>query len=167
MLKDLTPEQYETSRHCERLDAVTREYESRWGVARLDKLVSTATNEKWQRQWAKISAAIMANDHVTLAGLVGGTVRGWVALEQEAVALGHKPQERDLWYVSVDGVEYVIAKSVDHARNAPKGVVTVEELVRVYHDRQSAAYKAKDASGSDARILPKEFWDNGGDTMPF
>jgi len=172
MLTELTPEQYETMRHCERLDAVTKSYESRWGIARLDKLVSAATAEKWQRQWGKISAAIMANDHVTLAGLVDGTVRGWAAIEAEALALGHTPEIKDVWHVVVDGARYVVAKNLDDARGAANGsdgalVLSVDELVRVYHDKYIGAFKARDVGGSDARILPKEFWKGGGDELPF
>lgn len=93
---------YEIQRWLQKLDTVAAEYESRWGVSRLHKLVPYEMAQKWQAQTAKLNAAIQSGNLYDMPELVEGTIRGYVALERAAIADGHKPHDAPLaWTVGL------------------------------------------------------------------
>lgn len=93
---------YKIHRWLQRLDTVAVEYESRWGVARLHKLVPFEVAQKWDTQQAKLNAAIESGNLFDMPELVEGTIRGYAYLEAEAIKQGHKPHDAPLaWTVAM------------------------------------------------------------------
>lgn len=93
---------YEIQRWLQKLDTVAVEYESRWGVSRLHKLVPFDMAQKWDAQQAKLNAAIQSGNLYDMPELVEGTIRGYAALEKAAIAAGEKPHEAPLaWTVAM------------------------------------------------------------------
>lgn len=95
--------------HLQRMDIVVRAAEIKWGIMfGLSALVPTELAAKFQTQWDKLSAAIMASDHEGVIVLADGVVRGVWALDAAAVAAGHVPGA----LVAV-GVGVVVPKAVE------------------------------------------------------
>jgi hypothetical protein len=93
---------YEIQRWLQKLDTVAAEYESRWGVSRLHKLVPFDMAQKWNAQQAKLNAAIQSGNLYDMPELVEGTIRGYAALEAAAIKQGHKPHDAPLaWTVGL------------------------------------------------------------------
>lgn len=88
--KTSTPD-YIIQQWLQRLDQTAVEYEARWGADALPKLVSESTRIKWETQSDRMDAAIQASDPVLFRELVEGTIRGYKALEAEAIKAGFKP----------------------------------------------------------------------------
>jgi len=84
-------------RYLTRLDQVQVEYESRWGVLKLPSLCSDAMQDKWNSQKAKLQQAVNENRLHDVVALVEGSVRAFGAMEQEALARGHKMHSVDMW----------------------------------------------------------------------
>lgn len=100
-------------RHFTRLDQVQCEYESRWGVSRLPNLVSKELKEKWDGQIAKLHKARIENNLFDVIALVEGCIRGFAVLEKEALSLGHKMHDAEMWDVKhpTSGKVYRIVKN--------------------------------------------------------
>jgi hypothetical protein len=125
----LTPDQYACNQWLEKLDTAFCEVESRWGIGRLERLVSYDMAQKWKVQMEKLNKAISENDIFTLPELVNGTIRGFVALEANAVAQGHKPHEAPFaWTVGLPS-----GKTLAIVRH-PKDASLVNDLKRDHGD---------------------------------
>lgn len=83
------------------LDAVATELEIRWGRDRLLQLVAPETAAKWQSAKDKLDAAIAYNDVADAIKRIGILIRGWRALEAEAISNGYKPCPPDVWIANV------------------------------------------------------------------
>jgi hypothetical protein len=104
MSDNITPDQYYINQCLDKLDTKACEVESRWGVARLDRLVSFDMAQKWQRQMDRLNEAIENSDVATLPEIVNGTIRGYEVMEADAMAQGHKPHDAPLaWTVAMPG----------------------------------------------------------------
>lgn len=119
-----------------RLDQVAVDYESRWGVGRLENLVSPDMREKWDRQKQKLDEAIQAKNLTETKNLVEGTIRGYAALEKQALELGHKFQSPDMWEVKHpenDTVFRIVKNNFDYdmACNGEAHVFTLQEIARI------------------------------------
>lgn len=98
---NMTADDYAMQKWIDKLDRCLVEVESRWGVDRLQKLVSQATAIKWKSQMDKINAAIQSCDLTTFPELVAGAIRGCGVMEEEAKAQGHSPHDAPLcWTVA-------------------------------------------------------------------
>ncbi len=166
---ELTPQQTEVNRQLQRLDAASRDYESRWGLGVLETLVPPTLAEKWQKQWVKVNAAILENDDLSIPGLVDGTIRGWKALEDAAKSAGHNPAQKEVWQLEIEGQGYAVVKSNLDAQAVMQQlpgvkVLTVEELIRSYHHKIKEIYKIEPKPESKA---DKDLFKNGGDPLPF
>lgn len=136
MSNQLDTERLEINRWIDRLDEVARSVESRWGIDRLHKLVSPETQVKWERHVSKLNDAILSHDLTAVADLVQGAIRGYAALEKEAVNLGAAKNHPDVWDVrSDDGTHYRICKTRTDANfwaNQPNVIVyALEEVARI------------------------------------
>lgn len=87
----LTPTQVEIQKIIDRFDAVSFRFESRWGIGRLFSIIDEELKRKWDSQIVKINNAIETNDLNALHPLVEGAIRGWAALESNAISLGYNP----------------------------------------------------------------------------
>lgn len=102
MSDNATPNEYYINQLLDRLDTVACEVESRWGVMRLELLVSHEMNLKWGRQCTRLREALLKKDAGEVAELVEGSIKGYAAMEREAVALGNKPHDAPLaWTVGL------------------------------------------------------------------
>lgn len=129
MSDNITPDQYYINQLLDRLDTKACEMESRWGVARLERLVSFEMAQKWTRQMERLNEAILKSDVFTLPEIVNGTIRGYDALEADAIAQGHKPHEAPFaWTVGMpSGKTLVIVRH-------PKDASLMNDLKRDHGD---------------------------------
>jgi len=70
-------------------DATVSSYEVRWGVDRLQELVSFELRDKFYQQRDRLNKAIDSNDGMEVVRQVEVTGRAYAKLEQEAIARGH------------------------------------------------------------------------------
>lgn len=121
------------------VDAIASEMELRWGVGKLETLVTPETAAKFESARAKLDVAIFNKDPELVTQRAGVMVRGWKALEAEALRLGHKPAPPELWYAKapeeygLDEMQFVIAKDNSAATLAQTDlpVYTVTEVARI------------------------------------
>lgn len=173
---ELTPEQLLANQHLERLDDMSRKMEAKWGVDRLPKCIPSELLVKWDRQWAKLNHALDEARYVEVAELAQGCVRGWEALERAAEASGYKPDLAScLEYQSPSGTLIrVCASRLDAAKPNPPGIesYSLEQVVNIIESQRLVNKIASDAKkrigeGKEIVVPPKEFWDAGGDPLPF
>lgn len=84
-------------------DTAARNIERRWGVNRLEGLVSTETAARYGSAIGKLNAAIDANDPAEVAARAAVCIRGMAAMDAEATAAGHHPIPSEAFEVEVDG----------------------------------------------------------------
>ncbi len=135
----LTPEMAVINQVLYGLDLVRHRMEMKWGVGRLVELATPELQLKWESHTRKLEGAIMASEVEVVKELVDGGVRGWAALERAAVEGGHVPFEPMVWEVAAEGVVYRVVRGRDDAEALGGDVVTLGELVRVYHLRHQNA----------------------------
>lgn len=121
------------------VDAIAAELELRWGAGKLETLVTPETAAKFESARAKLDVAIFNRDPELVIQRAGVMVRGWKALEAEALRLGHKPMPPELWYATApaefgdEQMQFVIAKDNSAATLAQTDlpVYTVTEVARI------------------------------------
>jgi hypothetical protein len=83
------------------LDALSASLEVKWGRDRLITFVSPETASKFDTARAKLDASIAYHDATDVVKRASIMMRGWNALENEALANGHKPFPADVWIACV------------------------------------------------------------------
>lgn len=175
----LTPDDYLINQHIHKLDQVAVEYEAKWGVGRLEKLVSENLAQKWKLQKEKLDEAIRERNPSRVMALVDGCVRGYAALETDALKNGHALNPPEWWDVRHEsGRIYRIVKSEPQSRLAAQGclsdgvtVYTLQEVARLL-DSFDHVNKVKDTF-KDAKVSkvasdrPPCDFKKGGDECPF
>lgn len=144
------------SRYITRLDQVAVDYESRWGVGRLEKIVSPEMLNKWESQKEKLEAAVHSSDLSKVVALVEGSIRGWEAMEADAIRLGHKPSEPDFIEVKhpENGDVFRIIKNnydYDNAIDGEAHVFTLQEVARILSNH--AVIKDVKSVFPDAKVV--------------
>lgn len=129
--------------YVEEHDEVAAAVERRWGVGRLELLVSPELRIKWRRQQDRLTSAIESGDEEQIRLACQATIRGYAALEREAEARGHDPLQVTQWEAETrDGPPLVIVRTQAEAHAATRRanhegrkvqVWTVEEIGRVIH----------------------------------
>lgn len=120
------------------LDRVAVAMEGRWGAGRLARLVSPATAARFGAAREKLDAAIRANDVDAVAHRAAVLIRGWQALDAEAVANGADALPPQTWSVTHEGKAWTVVLDradvhlVARLADAPERVVTVNELLVAY-----------------------------------
>lgn len=84
-------------------DTAARNMERRWGINRLEGLVSPETAARYGSAIAKLNAAIDANDPADTAARAAVCIRGMAAMDAEATAAGHQPIPPQVQEIEVDG----------------------------------------------------------------
>lgn len=129
MSDNITPDQYYINQLLDKLDTKAVEVESRWGAARLERLVSFDMAQKWKRQMERLNEAIATSDVFTLPEIVNGTIRGYEAMEADAIAQGHKPHDAPFaWTVGLPS-----GKTLAIVRH-PKDASLMNDLKRDHGD---------------------------------
>ena len=168
MSDNVTPDQYYIRQLLDKLDIKACEVESRWGVGRLERLVSYDMAQKWKRQMEKLNAAISTGDVFTLPEIVSGTIRGYDAMEADAIAQGNQPMHEAIG-MSVrlpGGKELLIVRSRADAEKAHRKdcvVWTLDEVANIIENKYTLVNQIKE-------ILPqaelKAFDFSKGDDLP-
>jgi hypothetical protein len=120
-------------------DAVARAAELRWGVCRLEGLVSAVTITRWREGWARYTDAIREGDADGVERLAPKIAQAIRAMEAEAEAAGHQPLTPTAWEAALaDGRVLVVTRTFAEAhalQGASDGrervVWTMEELANV------------------------------------
>lgn len=133
------------------LDRVAADVERRWGPGRVEALVGPETAARFASARRRLDEAIASGVVEDVAKRAAVLMRGWQALDAEAVALGASPLPGGVVGATVDGVRYVVAMH-DRDAAAPglavagETVVSLPELLRVWRHRWSRAAVAADAA---------------------
>lgn len=148
--------------YVEEHDETAAAAERKWGVGRLELLVSPELRIKWRRQQDRLNSAIESGDEEQIRLACQATVRGYAALDREAEARGHQPVELVQWEAETrDGPPLVIVRTTAEAFAAIQQakaegrkvqVWTVDELGRVMHHLNPVA-AIKDAFPG-AQVIP-------------
>ena len=124
---------------------------------------------KWDRQVEKVNVAIRAQDINALYGLVAGSIKGWAALEADALAQGHKPNDADYWEIKLPESDFtyrVYKTTLDAHSSAPDGVVrySMAEVARILDGHQLVNVVKERLGGEVKRVYSKPFEE---DDLPF
>jgi hypothetical protein len=117
------------------LDHTATEMELRWGVGRLRLLVDDALRARFDRQKAKLDAAVASDQASHVHTQAHGMRRAWVALERAAADAGHVPLSPEVWECALPASGEVIAlvRSEVEAHHLARyrQVFTVAEVARL------------------------------------
>lgn len=91
-------------------DTAARDMERKWGINRLEGLVSPETAARYGSALGKLNAALDANDPAEVAVRVAVCIRGMAAMDAEATAAGHQPITPDAIEIEVDGVTCAVLR---------------------------------------------------------
>lgn len=83
------------------VDEVARQMETRWGVGRLEFLVSDELREKFRKQFRRFNEAIQEHDVEKVRQAGAGMRRGWEALDKAAIAAGAQQLDPDIWEIQL------------------------------------------------------------------
>lgn len=102
--------------------------EQRWGVGRLERLISPATLASYRRGWDAYRTAIENNDAEVVEQIGPKMIAALAYMDAEATAAGHQPLAPDVWeHPCGDGTTLVVcrtsaeASAVIRASNASDG----------------------------------------------
>lgn len=115
-------------------DTAARNMERRWGVNRLEGLVSPETAARYGSALGKLNVAIEANDPTEVAARAAVCIRGMAAMDAEATAAGHKPITPEAWEFEIDGTTCAVLR--DDA--AWPAYAALRPSVRIYSLREVA-----------------------------
>ena len=109
--------------------------EQRWGVGRLERIVSPATLAAYQRGWSAYRQALKEGDAAAVEAIGPKMIQALAVMDAEATAVGHKPLDVSTWETALpDGRVLVVvrtvaeASAVIRAEKAPKAVSAAPRL---------------------------------------
>ena len=123
-------------------DFVVSEYEAKWGIDRLQELVSEDMRDRFYRQRLKLNDAITLNDGKLVQHEVEVMCRAYPAMEKMAKSLGHKPLTGECWETPLqDGRVLAITKNFWEAGKVAKDnrnlvVYSLEEIANIIGSRE-------------------------------
>jgi hypothetical protein len=126
----------------EPLDKVAVDMERKWGVGRLQRLVTPELSAKFSSAREKLNDAIRDNDLEQVVHRAGVVIRGWQALDKAATEAGRKTYPEAVWSKRFKGRTYTVVldradvSKVAFDNEAPEHVVTIDELLTVWDDFQ-------------------------------
>jgi hypothetical protein len=81
------------------VDETARQQEAKWGVGRLELLVSNELREKFRRQLRRFNDAITEQDVHQIRQAGAAMQRGWEALDEAATEAGAEPLKENMWEI--------------------------------------------------------------------
>ena len=111
--------------------------EDKWGVDRLETLVSVDTAARFGSAKVKLDESIFQNDATEVAKRAGIMQRGWEALDREATERGHTSLSITAWTWRDDGGRaHAFVRDVAEAHQYGKenpgvAVWTMAEIIRI------------------------------------
>ena len=86
--------------------------EQKWGVGRLERLVSSSTLASYRRGWDLYRAALEASDAAAVETVGPKMIAALAVMDAEATAAGHKPLAPDTWEAAMgNGVTLVVVRT--------------------------------------------------------
>lgn len=73
------------------MDGTAREMDAKWGIDRLPELVTPELAARYGQAIAHLNEMIASNDPAAVAAAAGNCQRGLIAMDAEALRLGHQP----------------------------------------------------------------------------
>lgn len=112
-MKIRTPEDYEKFKLAlTPIDRAFHASEQKYGVGRLERLVSPATLEAYQRGWSLYRHAIEGCDGEALAEIGPKMIAALSFMDTEATAAGHQPLDVSTWEAALgDGVTLCVVRT--------------------------------------------------------
>lgn len=112
-MKIRTPEDYDRFRLAlAPIDQAFWASEQKYGVGRLERLVSTATLEAYRRGWDLYRAALDASDPDALAAVGPKMIAALAYMDSEAEKAGHQPLAPEVWeHPCGDGTTLCVVRS--------------------------------------------------------
>ncbi len=140
----LSPEQAAIAAALQPLDKVASETEARWGIGVLERLVSPETAAKFASARVKLDNAIDAGDLDIVHRRASVMIRGWKAMEGEALKYRNKPgfDADKAWAATADdGTAYIITRTTEDSGHASKAhpdhrVWSLPEILRVLQSHE-------------------------------
>jgi len=95
------------------VDQAMWDSEQKWGVGRLERLISQPTLAAYQRGWSAWRAAIEAGDAAAAERVGPKMVAALAVMDREAAAVGHRPLAPDSWECPLgsDGTVLVLVRT--------------------------------------------------------
>lgn len=119
------------------VDEVARQQEIKWGVGRLELLVSDELREKFRRQQRRFDEAITEHDVEKVRQAGNGMRRGWEVLDKAATQAGATNIDPDIWEIGLsDGRVVALCRSNAEAyaayqANRKADIWTTDEIKRL------------------------------------
>jgi len=157
-------------------DRAARDMDRKWGIDRLQELVSPAMAAKYGEALAHLNECIAAEDPAKVADAASNCIRGMAAMEAEAIANGHQPATGAHWeYELRDENEVFRFAIIQDDREWPAlKAARPDLLIFTMHEaavalrglsKKVAIEAIKDhfpgAQIQNSPQLPKSFWDHG------
>lgn len=166
-------------------DRAAVEMDRKWGTDRLPELVSTDTAAKWGRTMARLNQALQDGDPDETARIAKSAVRGLAAMDAEASVADHEPC--NLWEYDLDGFRFAIiednrrwqevkAKRPDLVLFTMREAGLALQALHEHGNRFLAKTKEHFPGAETVKVtaktkprepLPKDFFERGGDPIPF
>lgn len=117
MNKIRSPEDYERFRLAlTPIDQAFHASEQKFGVGRLERLVSVSTLEAYQRGWSLYRVALEACDFEALEAVGPKMIAALAFMDAEAMAAGHQPLDVSTWEAPMgDGVTLCVVRTAAEA----------------------------------------------------
>jgi hypothetical protein len=94
------------------IDQAFHASEQKWGVGRLERLVSPSTMAAYKRGWDAYRAAIEAGDAQAVEAIGPKMIAALAFMDAEATKAGHQPLAPDVWeHPMADGAVLVICRT--------------------------------------------------------
>jgi hypothetical protein len=77
--------------------------EQKWGVGRLERIISPATLAAYQRGWSAYRQALEEGDAPAVEAIGPKMIQALAVMDAEATAAGHKPLAPDTWEAALPG----------------------------------------------------------------
>jgi hypothetical protein len=128
------------------VDEAFRKSEQKWGVARLERLVSARTLESYRRGWLQWRSAIEANDIFAVQRIAPLMIKALTLMDKEATDAGETPLSVESWECLMpDGRVLVVVRTSAEA----SAIATAAKL-------------GKDATAVPADLVPVIRHQHGG-----
>ena len=115
--RDATDEEIACDMALKEFDTLARRMEDKWGVERLEKLVSPDLAKRWAAQMVDLNAAINSDDPAQVKLQADAACRGLNVLDAQAEDRDHIPDPK-VWEYDFDGFRFAIIQDGEDLRAA-------------------------------------------------
>ena len=161
-------------------DRLAREMDDKWGINRLPELVSPETAERYGSAIAKLNAALSAADPEEVVKRANVCMRGLKVMDEEATALGRKPNSSEWWECEVGDFKFAIVRQIENWPHVKKerpdlaiyslreiGIILRAAAQTPFIAQTKAAFPGSEIARITPSKLPDTFWQGGGDEIDF